>query len=117
MKNCIAVNKGKDISVPENADIKLLSLGSGRNRGQVATVVVLFAVGDEFRVFGISAVCDVGIGDLILFYHIRSLLFFRWNDKKNDIQYSYHHLYIPLLASTIYTSKSWYAINKEKGWE
>ena len=56
--------------------VKLLSLGSGRNRGVVAKVVILVAVGDGFQGFGISPVGDADTGDLALFCHIHSLLFF-----------------------------------------
>ena len=56
--------------------VKLLSLGIRRNRGEIAEIVVFTAVGDGFEVFGISAVGDADTGDLALFCHIHSLLFF-----------------------------------------
>jgi len=46
LKNCTAINKEKAVSIPWNADGKLLSLGLGRNRGQVAEVVILTAIRD-----------------------------------------------------------------------
>ena len=55
--------------------VKLLSLCFGRNRGQVAEVVIFTAVGDELQVFRISTVGDADTGDLALFCHIHSLLF------------------------------------------
>ena len=51
-------------------------LGLGRNRGQVAEVVVFTAIRDGFQVFSISPVGDTDIGDLALLCHIHSLLFF-----------------------------------------
>ena len=45
-------------------------------RGQVAQVIVFAAIGDGFEVFCISPVGDADIGDLPLFGHIHSLLFF-----------------------------------------
>ena len=55
--------------------VKLLSLGRRRNRGQVAEVIILTAIGDGFQVFSISAVGDADTGDLSLFCHIYCLLF------------------------------------------
>ena len=52
------------------------SLGSGRNGGQIAQIVVFTAVGDGFEVFGIATVGDADTGDLPLFCHIHCLLFF-----------------------------------------
>jgi len=51
-------------------------LGVGRNRGEIAEVVVFGAVRNRFQVFGISAVGDADTGDLTLLCHIHSLLFF-----------------------------------------
>ena len=48
----------------------------GRNRGEVAEVVIFAAVGDGFQVFGISTVGDADTGDLPLLCHIYCLLFF-----------------------------------------
>ena len=56
--------------------VKILGLGFGRNRGQVTEVVVLTAVGDGFEVFRITPMGDPNTGDLPLFCHIHSLLFF-----------------------------------------
>ena len=70
-----AINKEKAVSVPGNADGKLLSLGIRRNRGQIAEVVVFAAVGDGFEVFGISPVGDADTGDSPLLCHIYCLLF------------------------------------------
>ena len=50
--------------------VKLLSLIIGRNRGEVAEVIIFAAVGDGFQVFGISTVGDTDTGDLALFCHI-----------------------------------------------
>ena len=69
-----AINKEKAVSVPGNADGKLLSLGIRRNRGQIAEVVVFAAVGDGFEVFGISTVGDAHTGDLAMLCHIHRLL-------------------------------------------
>ena len=74
-----AINKEKAVSVPGNADGKLLSLGIRRNRGQVAEVVIFAAIGDGFQVFGISTVGDTDTGNLALLCHIYCLLFF--NDR------------------------------------
>ena len=54
----------------------LLSLGISRNGWQVSQIVVFTAVGDGFEVFLISTVGDADTGDLALFCHIHSLLFF-----------------------------------------
>ena len=70
-----AINKEKAVSVPGNADGKLLSLGIRRNRGQIAEVVIFAAVGDGFQVFGISTVGDTDTGDQTLLSHIYCLLF------------------------------------------
>lgn len=56
--------------------VKLLSLGSGRNRGVVAKVVILVAVGDGFQGFGISPVGDADTSNLFLLCHIYCLLLF-----------------------------------------
>ena len=55
--------------------VKRLSLGFGRNRGQIAEIVVFTAVGDGFEVFRITTVGDADTGDLALFCHIDCLLF------------------------------------------
>ena len=47
----------------------------GRNRGEVAEVVIFAAVGDGFQVFRISTVGDADTGDLSLFCHVYCLLF------------------------------------------
>ena len=126
--------------------VKLLSLSIGRNSGEVAEVVVFTAVGDGFQVFGISPVGDADTGDLALFCHIHSLLFFYDGiigelipgdsaalfDKTDDplcvgiclwdlIQCVFDeimifHFCITPFGSSVYTVKSWYAINKEKGY-
>ena len=44
--------------------VKQLSLGIGRNRGEVAEVIVFAAVGDGFQVFGTPAVGDADLNDL-----------------------------------------------------
>ena len=56
--------------------VKMLGLDFGRNRGQVAEVVVFAAIGDGLQIFGITAVSDADTGDLSLFCHIYCLLFF-----------------------------------------
>lgn len=56
--------------------VKFLSLGIGRNRGEVAEVVIFSAIGDGFQVFGISPVGDADACDLPLLCHVHSLLFF-----------------------------------------
>ena len=76
-KMCAAINKEKTVSVPRGMlTVKLLSLSIGRNGGQVAEVVVFTAVGDGFEVFRITTVGDADTGNLTLFCHIYSLLFF-----------------------------------------
>ena len=70
-----AINKEKAVSVPGNADGKLLSLGIRRNRGKIAEVVVFAAVGDGLQIFGIAPVGDADTGDLALLCHIYCLLF------------------------------------------
>ena len=55
--------------------VKRLSLGFGRNGGQVAEVVILAAVGDGFEVFRISPVSNSHPGDLPLLGHVNCLLF------------------------------------------
>ncbi len=70
-----AINKEKAVSVPGNADGKLLSLGIRRNRGKIAEVIIFTAIGDGFQIFGIAAVGDADTGNLALFCHIHSLLF------------------------------------------
>ena len=116
-----------------------------RNRGEVAEVIVFTAIGDRFEVFRISAVGDADTCDLALFCHIYCLLFFNngivgelipgdsttFLDKTHDplcvgiclwdlIQCIFDeimifHFCITPFESIIYTVKSWYAINKEKG--
>ena len=51
----------------------------GRNRGEIAEIVVFAAVGDGFQIFRISTVGDAHTGDLSLLCHIYRLLFF--NDR------------------------------------
>ena len=47
--NCTAINKEKTISILNGMlMVKILCLAFGRNRGQVAEVVVFAAVGDGF---------------------------------------------------------------------
>ena len=117
----------------------------GRNRGQIAQIVVFGAVGDGFQVFRISTVGDADTGDLSLFCHIYCLLFFHNGivgklipgdpaallHKSDDslcvgicsrdlIQCIFDeimifHFCITPFRSSIYTVRSWYAINKEKG--
>ena len=58
------------------ADGQILYLSIGRNRGQVAQVIVFTPIGDGFEVFGISPVGDADTGDLALRCHIHSLLLF-----------------------------------------
>ena len=70
-----AINKETAVSVPGNADGKLLSLGIRRNREQIAEVVVFTAIGEGFEIFGISTVGDADTGDLALLCHIYCLLF------------------------------------------
>ena len=55
--------------------VKLLSLSIGRNRGEVAEVVIFTSIGNGFEVFGIPAVGDADTGDMSLFCHIYCLLF------------------------------------------
>lgn len=125
---------------------KRSSLGIGRNRGQVAKVVIFTAVGDRFQVFGITPVGDSDTGNLALLCHIYCLLFFYngivrklipgdsaalFNKTNNSfcigirlrdlIQCIFYeimifHFCITPFGSSIYTVKSWYAINKEKGY-
>ena len=127
--------------------VKILCLGFGRNRGQVAQVVVFATIGDGFQVFGISPVGDADTGDVALFCHIHCLLFFnngivrklvpgdpaaflyKTHDPlcigirlRNLIQCIFYeimifHFCITPFGSIIYTVRSWYAINKEKGCE
>ena len=52
--------------------VKFLSVGFGRNRGEVAEVIVFAAVGDRFQVFGISTVGDADTGDLRLLGSVKS---------------------------------------------
>ena len=126
--------------------VKILGSGFGSNSGEVAEVVVFSAIGDGFEIFGISTVGDADTGDLALFCHIHSLLFFYDGiigelipgdsaalfDKTDDpfgvgirlrdlIQCIFYeimifHFCITPFGSSIYTVKSWYAINKEKGY-
>ena len=56
--------------------VKPLSLGFGRNRGEIAEVVVFSAIGDGFQIFGITTVGDANTGDLALLCHVYCLLFF-----------------------------------------
>ena len=121
------------------------SLGSGRNGGQIAQIVVLAAVGDGFEVFGIATVGDADTGDLALLCHIYRLLFF-YNGivgklipsdpaalfhKSDDslcvgiclrdlIQCIFDeimilHFGITPFGGSICMIKSWYTINKEYG--
>ena len=55
--------------------VKRLSLGFGRNRGEIAKVIVFTAIGDGFEVFRIPAVGDADPGNLSLLCHIYRLLF------------------------------------------
>ena len=55
--------------------VKRLSLGFGRNRGEITKVIVFTAIGDGFEVFRIPAVGDADTGDLPLFCHVYCLLF------------------------------------------
>ncbi len=55
--------------------VKLLSLGTRRNRGEVAEVVVFTTIRDGFQVFGVPTVSDADTGDLPLLCHIYCLLF------------------------------------------
>ena len=74
---CTAINKEKTVSILNGMlTVKLLSLSIRRNGGQVAEVVIFTAVGDGLQVFRISPVGDADTGDLSLFGHIHSLLFF-----------------------------------------
>ena len=125
--------------------VKILGLGFGRDRGQVTKVVVFSAVGDGFEVFGISTVGDADTGDLALLCHIYCLLFlyngiirklipsdsaalfYKTDDplgigiRLRDLvqcifdEVMVFHFCIAPFESSIYTLKSWYAINKEKG--
>ena len=124
--------------------VKILCLGFGRNRGQVAQVVVFATIGDGFQVFRIATVGDADTGDLALFRHIHSLLLLYDGivgklipgdpaallQKSDDplgigiclwdlIQCIFDeimifHFCITPFGSIIYAFKSWYAINKEK---
>ena len=126
--------------------VKKLSLGIRRNRGEVAEVVVFATVWDGFQVFGIPTVGDANTGDLPLLCHIHSLLFFHnrivgklipgdsaalFNKTNNSFcvgirlrdlvqcifdEIMIFHFCITPFGSSIYTVKSWYAINKEKGY-
>ena len=50
-------------------------MGIGRNRGQVAEVIVFAAVGDGLEIFRTTPVGDADTGDLSLFCHVYCLLF------------------------------------------
>ena len=50
--------------------------GFGRNRGEIAKVVIFTAIGNRFEVLGISPVSNADTSDLPLLCHIHSLLFF-----------------------------------------
>ena len=72
LSDSCTINKEKTVSILNGMlTVKRLSLGFGRNRGQVAEVVVFTAVGDGFEVFGISPVGDADTGDRsrLLFFH------------------------------------------------
>ena len=121
------------------------SLGSGRNGGQIAQIVVFAAVGDGFEVLRISAVGDADTGDLALLCHIHSLLFFHngivrklisgdpaalfyKTDNSFCIGFGLRdliqcifdeimilHFCITPFGGSICMIKSWYTINKEYG--
>ena len=121
------------------------SLGSGRNGGQIAQIVVFAAVGDGFEIFRIASMGDAHSGDLPLLCHVDCLLLFhngivgklipgdsaalfhKTNDSlcvgirlRNLIQCIFDeimifHFCITPFGNSIYTVRSWYAINKEKG--
>ena len=46
------------------------------NRGEIAKIVILTAIGDGFQVLGISPMGDAHTGDLALLCHTDRLLFF-----------------------------------------
>ena len=124
--------------------VELLCLAFGRNRGQVAEVVVFAAVGDGFEVFSIPAMGDADTGDVTLFCHIYSPLFFNKRIvgkliSGDSAAFFYQaddplgigiclreliqcifdetmifHFGITPFESSIYTLKRWYAINKDK---
>ena len=59
VEKCAAINKEKADSVHQRMmSVKLLSLGLGRSRGQVAKIVIFAAIGDGFQVFGVPSVGD-----------------------------------------------------------
>ena len=75
-KICAAINKEKTVSVRSDADGQILGLGFGRNRGQVAEVIVFAAVGDGFQIFRVALMGDAHTSNLTLFCHVYSLLLF-----------------------------------------
>ena len=68
VEKCAAINKEKADSVHQRMlSVKLLFLGLGRNRGQVAKIVIFATIRDGFEVFRIAPVGDADTGDLSLF--------------------------------------------------
>jgi hypothetical protein len=129
--------------LPKTLAVKALCSGFGRYGGQVAQVIVFTAIGDGFEVFRISPVGDAHTSNLALFCHsllffynaiIRKLiagnsaaLFHEADDSlgigicaRNLVQCIFDetmifHFCITPFGNSIYTVRSLYAINKEKG--
>lgn len=66
----------------------LLSLGISKNRGQVAQIIILGAIGEGLRVFRISTVGEANTGDLPLIRYVLCIVV-----SKNLV---FHHAQIVL---------------------